>query len=99
MVQTLHIAVLECDTPIDAVRERYGPYYGNRFQTLLATGFTAIGSAVDLEVTHWDVVKSSVFPDPDKTDALVLTGSSRFTSFRPGGLATDEWDRVQRLRR
>ena len=46
MVQTLHIAVLECDTPIDAVRERYGPYYGNRFQTLLTAGFTAIGSAV-----------------------------------------------------
>jgi hypothetical protein len=97
MVQTLHIAVLECDTPIDPVRERYGPYYGNLFQTLLNTGFTTIGSAVDLEVSHWDVVTSSVFPDLDKTDALVLTGSSRFTFLRSGGLVTDEWDRAQCL--
>jgi GMP synthase (glutamine-hydrolysing) len=78
MVRTLRVAVLECDTPIDPVHERYGSY-GNRFQTLLETGFKTLGSAVELDVTKWDVVASSGFPDVEQTDALVLTGSSTST--------------------
>jgi hypothetical protein len=85
MARTLRVAVLECDTPIDPVRERYGSY-GNLFQTLLETGFETLGAAVELDVTKWDAVAASRFPDPEETDALVLTGSSTSTSLHVRGM-------------
>lgn len=85
MVRALRVAVLECDTPIDPVRERYSSY-GSMFQSLLETGFENLGAAVKLDLTRWDVVAAASFPDPEETDALVLTGSSTSTPLRVRGM-------------
>ncbi|KAH8429912.1 type 1 glutamine amidotransferase [Aspergillus melleus] len=69
------IAILECDTPIDPVKDRYGSY-GDMFQRLLNTSLASLENTnTTLELTKWDVVENSVFPDPGDFDALLLTGS------------------------
>lgn len=76
----IHIAVLECDTPVDAVQERRGSY-GDVFEHLLRQG---LGSSQlpleegELVVTKWPVVDTQVYPDPNDVDAILLTGSSGF---------------------
>ena len=81
----LRIAILECDTPIDGVREKYGGY-GNIFKILLEKGADALGqpdvvsSKKGLEVTWYDVVTKQEYPRLDDIDAVLLTGSSRFQS-------------------
>lgn len=73
---SLRIAVLECDTPIDPLRERYGTY-GDFFERLLRTSLHELGkSETDLQITKWDVVNSTNYPDPEQFDALLLSGSS-----------------------
>lgn len=80
MTRLLRAAILECDTPIHPVKDRYGTY-GDLFENLLKAGLKAQGldSQVDLQITKWDVVNNSVFPKPDDCDAILLTGSSTFS--------------------
>jgi hypothetical protein len=80
MTRLLRAAILECDTPIQPVREHYGTY-GDLFENLLKAGLKAQGldSQTDLQITKWDVVNNSVFPKPDDCDAILLTGSSTFS--------------------
>ncbi|OJJ50625.1 hypothetical protein ASPZODRAFT_126521 [Penicilliopsis zonata CBS 506.65] len=73
----LHIAVLECDTPVDPVREKLQGY-GDIFERLLQTGFQSLGqdaADIELKVSKWDVVNHEVYPTPEEVDALLLTGS------------------------
>ena len=79
MTRALRIAVLECDTPIPPVTERLGGY-GEIFERLLKKGLEASpDSGVELaEISKWHVVDNPVYPDPNKYDAFLLSGSSKF---------------------
>lgn len=75
-----HIAVLECDTPVDSVVTSRGTY-GDIFEELLTKGLEGRGPAtgdIQLRVSKWDVVGSSSFPDIREVDALLLSGSSEY---------------------
>ncbi|THC91760.1 hypothetical protein EYZ11_008767 [Aspergillus tanneri] len=65
------IAVLECDTPIDPVKDRYGTY-ADIFERLLSA---ALPKQESLHVTKWNVVDNPVYPAAEEYDALLLTGS------------------------
>ena len=81
MKPPLRIAILECDTPLDSVREKYGGY-GAIFKNLLERGIDAIGqpdvitSKRGLDVTYYDVVTKQEYPKLETIDAVLLTGSS-----------------------
>lgn len=84
---SLRIAVLECDTPIDPLRERYGTY-GDFFERLLRTSLQELGkSETELQISKWDVVNNTNYPDPKQFDALLLSGSS--TSSDPRSMHLD----------
>ncbi|KAE8355059.1 class I glutamine amidotransferase-like protein [Aspergillus coremiiformis] len=75
MTRIIRVAVLECDTPIDPVKARYGTY-GDIFHRLLTTSLRELEVAdAEIQTTNWDVVNESVFPKPEEFDALLLTGS------------------------
>lgn len=74
----LRIAVLECDTPVDKVKARFGTY-GDIFKLLLGTGASTLeglNAQSDLEITKWDIVNGTDYPNLEDIDAILLTGSS-----------------------
>jgi hypothetical protein len=83
----LRIAILECDTPVDGVRAKYGGY-GGVFKALLSKAADAlqqpdvISSEKGLELSNFDVVNKQEYPDLENIDAVLLTGSSRSISPR-----------------
>jgi GMP synthase-like glutamine amidotransferase len=85
MKPPLRIAILECDTPLEQTQARYGGY-GGVFKALLTAGADALGnpdvisSKHGLELSTFDVVNKQEYPDLDKIDAVLLTGS-RHNSF------------------
>ncbi|KPM39696.1 hypothetical protein AK830_g6873 [Neonectria ditissima] len=87
MTRIFRLAVLECDTPLPAVKTVRGSY-GEVFRVLLAKGQQGLGSKgddVQLDISKWDVVASQAFPNLDEIDGLWLTGS-KHTAF-----ADDDW--------
>lgn len=80
MQPPLRIAVLECDTPLDNTRAKYGGY-GGVFRALLNSGAEALAKekgedkAVELEITKFDVVAEEIYPSLENVDAVLLTGS------------------------
>ena len=75
----LRIAVLECDTPLDSIRGRYGGY-GRIFKALLEAGAIndprlSVQPNHGLEITKFDVVGTEQYPNLDDIDAVLLTGS------------------------
>lgn len=88
MARLLRAAILECDTPIQPVKDRYGTY-GDLFENLLKASLKAQGldPQVDLQITKWDVVNGSVYPEPDDCDAILLTGSSTVSLAGPSATA------------
>ncbi|KAI9703896.1 MAG: hypothetical protein M1836_007670 [Candelina mexicana] len=85
----LRIAILECDTPLEGTRAKYGGY-GGLFKVLLQAGADALGqpevisSRKGMEVTMWDVVTAQTYPDLADIDAILLTGSSMQIHFCSG---------------
>jgi hypothetical protein len=80
----LRVAILECDTPLDSTRAKYGGY-GGVFTALLKAGaealkFPGLSSTSGLETTSWDVVTAQKYPKLDDIDAILITGS-RYDSF------------------
>ena len=78
---TLRIAILECDTPLDKVLNKYGSY-GDIFTALLkqaSAEVTAQGAEeVKVECKSYDVVSKQEYPeDLSKVDAILMTGSSK----------------------
>ncbi len=76
----LRIAVLECDTPLEKTKEKYGGY-GGVFTALLQDGADAldddrISSNKGLEISKWDVVNQKYPPNLEDIDAVLITGSS-----------------------
>jgi hypothetical protein len=81
MKPPIRIAILECDTPLEKTRERYGGY-GGVFKTLLEAAADDLGrddltSKSGLELSTFDVVSKQEYPDLEKIDAVLLTGSSK----------------------
>ena len=81
MKSPFRIAILECDTPLDKVRKKYGGY-GAIFKTLLEKGADALGhpdvsSKKGLEISYFDVVTKQEYPTVENIDAVLLTGSSK----------------------
>lgn len=76
----LRIAVLECDTPLDGTRTKYGGY-GGVFSALLHSGAEALkkekgeDKPVELEISKFDVVALETYPNLEDVDAVLLTGS------------------------
>jgi hypothetical protein len=77
MKTPLRIAILECDTPLPDIIERYGRY-GRIFSTLLETAADGLGLSPkkDLELSAFDVVDKQEYPDLDDIDAILISGSS-----------------------
>ena len=76
----LRLAILECDTPLDGTRAKYGSY-GGVFTSLLHAGAETLGiPGDDLRITRWDVVEKGEYPDLQDIDAVLITGS-RFSAF------------------
>ncbi|PWY66810.1 class I glutamine amidotransferase-like protein [Aspergillus sclerotioniger CBS 115572] len=73
-LQLLRVAVLECDTPIDPIKAKYGTY-GDIFDNHLKEGLERIGD-VELQLTRFDVVQPfPEYPKPDDFDVVHLSGS------------------------
>ncbi|KAF2275561.1 class I glutamine amidotransferase-like protein [Westerdykella ornata] len=75
----LRIAILECDTPLDGTRAKYGGY-GGVFKALLSRAADAledpdISSKNAFEFSIYDVVNKQEYPDLENIDAVLLTGS------------------------
>lgn len=78
----LRIAILECDTPVEKVNNKYGGYRGV-FSLLLRESAAALGQPdkldpeTGLEISGWDVVTAQEYPNLEDVDAVVLSGSSK----------------------
>ncbi|KAI9840341.1 MAG: hypothetical protein M1837_001759 [Sclerophora amabilis] len=83
----LRIAILECDTPLDGTRAKYGSY-GGVFTALLRAAAAAsfdedpastLGPPPDygLDISRFDVEKVEQYPRVEDVDAVLLTGSNR----------------------
>lgn len=81
MTRSLRIAILECDTPIPAVKEQLGGY-GDIFTRLLNGALEASRDVTVefAEISKWHVVDNPVYPDPNEYDAFLLSGSSMYLS-------------------
>jgi hypothetical protein len=83
MQPPLRIAVLETDTPLPAVNERYNNEgYCGVFSALLKSSARALGNErldpeTGLQITKWDVVTAQEYPKLEDIDAVLLTGSSQ----------------------
>lgn len=80
----LRIAILECDTPLDGTRAKYGGY-GGVFTALLKAGADALGhpglsSSSGLALSIFDVVNKQEYPALEDIDAILISGS-RHNSF------------------
>jgi hypothetical protein len=82
MKPPLRIAILECDTPPPDVVNQFGTY-GNIFKTLLDAGGDALdqlgllSSKKGLELSSFDVVHDTKYPNLEDVDAVLISGSSR----------------------
>ncbi|KAF2017273.1 class I glutamine amidotransferase-like protein [Aaosphaeria arxii CBS 175.79] len=77
MSNVFRVAVLECDTPIDPVKEKYGTY-GDIFSRLLNNGLSnleGLKSKPTLDVSKWDVVDKQEYPELSEIDGILMTGS------------------------
>ena len=78
----LRIAILECDTPRDKTRARYGGY-GGVFTALLNAGAAALEpplSPSDLQISIFDSVTKQEYPSLDDIDGILISGS-KYNSF------------------
>ncbi|CAE7200073.1 hypothetical protein CFE70_008009 [Pyrenophora teres f. teres 0-1] len=76
MKTPLRIAILECDTPPADVVAKYGRY-DRIFKTLLETAAEGLGltPTQDLELSAYDVVTAQEYPDLERIDAVLISGS------------------------
>jgi hypothetical protein len=76
-MKSFRLAILECDTPIDAVLSKKGTY-GDIFTSLLERGLQTQGVSSDaLNISKWDVVHKQEYPDLHEIDGILLSGSSK----------------------
>lgn len=72
------VAILECDTPLAAIQQRYGSY-GDIFEKLLQRGLagTDLGDKPEIVTSKWDVAGRRAYPQLMDIDAILLTEASR----------------------
>lgn len=71
----IRIALLTCDTPIDAVRDVHGDYYV-MFSTLLTRALPSTVNKENYVLDNYDVVNRMEYPaEHEEYDALLITGS------------------------
>lgn len=83
------VAVLECDTPMQPIIEQNGTY-GDIFRDFLQQGLAQYAQSapsvhIELQVTKKNVVEDSGFPDLSSVNCILLTGSSKYSSWRRFG--------------
>lgn len=76
----IRIAVLECDTPLDNTKAKYGGYAGVFKALLLASAKDldqpdSVDPQSGLEISKWNVMEDR-YPELDHIDAILITGSS-----------------------
>lgn len=79
MSQKLRMAILECDTPVDVVKEYCGTY-GDRFGALLKNALPQClhgSTQLSIETEKFDVVGGE-YPALQAVNGILLTGSSAF---------------------
>ncbi|KAH7310832.1 class I glutamine amidotransferase-like protein [Stachybotrys elegans] len=72
---SLRIAMLNADTPVEAVRVKH-PTYGHVFQHLLGLAATRIAPLTYIESEDFDVVQGQYPEFVDNFDAILITGSA-----------------------
>lgn len=76
----LRIAVLECDTPVPKIDQKYSGYHGVFSVLLRESAQTLSPQQLDpdtgMDISRWDVVNKQEYPKLEDVDALLLTGSS-----------------------
>ncbi|KAK5443409.1 hypothetical protein LTS15_010754 [Exophiala xenobiotica] len=72
--RTQHIAILDCERNVPAVREVYGPYFSGIFASVLENAAQRLALPSPVEITGWDAINGQ-FPDPTAVDAIIVTGS------------------------
>lgn len=77
MKTPLRIAILECDTPLPDIVERFGRY-DRIFSALLETAAKGLGLSPkhDLQMRGYDVVDKQEYPNLYDIDAILISGSS-----------------------
>jgi len=80
----LRIAILECDTPMDGTRAKFGGY-GGVFRQLLERAADALGHAglsakEGMDLSYYHVVNEQKYPNLDDVDAVLMTGSRMMSS-------------------
>ncbi|CAG8977966.1 hypothetical protein HYALB_00001847 [Hymenoscyphus albidus] len=74
----VRIAILECDTPNDAVKAKYGRY-GDIFTTLLKKGAEGLlpesSPESGLALSVFDVVDAQKYPKLEDIDGIIMSGS------------------------
>lgn len=81
----LRIAILECDTPLDKTRAKYGGY-GGVFKQLLdrsadALQYPGLSSKYGMELSYFNVEQHpDLYPSLDDIDAILITGSRAYFS-------------------
>lgn len=78
MSTLLRIAILECDTLIDAVKGPRGTY-GDIFQSLFQKGLSELDTSTWpslVQFSTWDVVEHQQYPRLE-VDGILMTGSSK----------------------
>lgn len=76
----IRVAILECDSLIPWIATKYGGYWG-LYTSLLEAGAKDLKLPKDeLETTKWDVVNRREYPNLEDIDAILLSGSSTYTS-------------------
>lgn len=77
MKTPLRIAILECDTPLPEVVEKFGRY-DRIFTTLIEKAAEDLGLSPekDLVLKGYDVVDKMEYPDLESVDAVLISGSS-----------------------
>ncbi len=78
----LRIAILECDTPLEKTKAKYGGY-GGVFRQMLersadALQYPGLSSKQGLELTYFQVEQHpELYPSLDNIDAILITGSRK----------------------
>lgn len=91
MREKIRLAILECDTPITSVVERYHGY-GGVFKALFDAGVKQDGHSSAEEVIDFSVYQvvenPGVYPDLHNVDGVLLTGSSKSILLPPSSSDT-----------
>lgn len=76
--RSVRLAILECDTPVPAVQEKYNNGgYGAVFTSLFEKAVAPETLPSQLELSYHDVVNDfeTAYPDPETLDAVLISGS------------------------